>query len=147
MKTDTVIIERTFTAPADSVWKAITDLDRMKKWYFDTLKSFKPEAGFQTQFNVRYNDKDYVHIWTVTEVVPGKKISYDWRYGGYPGNSSVTFELFTDPDGKTTRLVLTHSGLATFLPDRYPELAQEEFARGWESIVGSSLKEFLETNH
>ena len=29
------VIERTFNAPVAAVWKAITDKDEMKKWYFD----------------------------------------------------------------------------------------------------------------
>jgi len=55
------------------VWKAITDKDQMKQWYFDTIDDFKPEVGFQTQFKVRNGNKDYLHIWKVTEVETGKK--------------------------------------------------------------------------
>ena len=41
---DTVVIERTFNAPVDQVWKALTDVDEMRQWYFD-LKEFKPDVG------------------------------------------------------------------------------------------------------
>ena len=58
----------------------------MKQWYFSALDDFKPE-GIQTQFNVRNGNKDYLHIWKVAEVKPGKRISYEWNFGGYPGNS------------------------------------------------------------
>jgi len=142
MKNESVIIERTFNAPADKVWKAITDKDQMKQWYFNTLDDFKPEVGFQTQFNVRNGNKDYLHIWKVTEVKPGKRISYEWKFGGYPGNSLVTFELF--PAGEKTKLKLTHKGIETFLPDQNPALAKENFIEGWTSLIGSSLKNLVE---
>ena len=39
---EAVVIERTFDAPVVRVWKAITDVEAMRRWYFD-LKEFKPE--------------------------------------------------------------------------------------------------------
>ena len=38
---DAVIVERTLNAPVAQVWKALTDVDQMREWYFD-LKEFKP---------------------------------------------------------------------------------------------------------
>ncbi len=132
-----LVLERTFDAPADFVWKALTDLEQMKQWYFDTLPAFKPEVGFETQFNVRHNDKDYPHIWKVTEVVAGKKITYSWKYGGSPGESFVYFELFAE--GDQTRLKLTHSGLETFLRRKpITRLRAEVFRR----VVGPILWTF-----
>ena len=49
MKNKPVVKEITVNAPASKVWKAITDKDEMKKWYFD-LKEFKPEVGFEFSF-------------------------------------------------------------------------------------------------
>ena len=57
------------------------------------------------------------------------------------GNSFVTFELFVE--GSKTRLKLTHEGLDTF-PKSNPDLAKENFVEGWTSIIGTSLKKFLE---
>ncbi len=142
MKNEPVIIERTFNASVDKVWKAITDKAQMKQWYFKALDDFKPEVGFQTQFNVRNGGIDYLHIWKVTEVKPGRTISYEWTFGGYPGNSLVTFEL--SAAGKKTKVKLSHTGIETFLPDRNPALARENFLEGWTSLIGSSLKDFVE---
>ncbi|MBC8047360.1 MAG: SRPBCC domain-containing protein [Fimbriimonadaceae bacterium] len=134
-------IERTIDAPVEKVWKAITNKDDMKKWYFD-LKEFKPEAGFKFQFvgEGKDRDKEYVHICEVTEVVPQKKLTYSWRYEGYEGNSFVTFEL--SPDGNKTILKLTHAGLETF-PATIPDFARENFVEGWTSIIGESLTNFF----
>ncbi|MGA3067563.1 MAG: SRPBCC domain-containing protein [Tepidisphaeraceae bacterium] len=137
-----LIVERTFDAPMATVWRAISDFAEMKKWYFQPyLQSFEPVVGFQTQFNVQKDGKDYLHIWKVMSVTPGTKIAYSWKYGGFPGESLVTFELF--PDGNKTRLKLTHEGLETFLPEKNPQLARGNFNQGWTHIIGSALPEFL----
>ena len=49
MKAEPVINEVLLNAPVAKVWKAITDKDDMKQWYFD-LAEFKPEVGFEFQF-------------------------------------------------------------------------------------------------
>lgn len=137
-----VVVEKVFDASPEVVWKAITNRDQMKAWYFENLNSFKPEVGFQTQFNVRAGDKDYLHLWTVTAVVPGRKLAYAWKYAGYPGESLVTFELAAE--GERTRLTVTHEGLETFLPETHPGLARGNFVKGWTGLVGTSLAQFVE---
>ena len=138
-----IVIERTYDAPIEAVWKAITDLDQMKQWYMPALKSFEPEVGFETQFSIPQEGQDFNHLWKVTEVVPGRTISYTWRYEGYPGDSSVTFEL--TPGENKTKLRLTHKGLETFHPEKNPGLARGNFYQGWTSL-GTLLEQFLETN-
>jgi uncharacterized protein YndB with AHSA1/START domain len=123
------------------VWKAITDKNEMKNWYFE-LEEFRPEVGFEFQFYGGEKDKCYLHICNVTEVIPGKKLTYSWRYDGYAGNSFVTFEIF--PEGGKTRLKLTHEGLETFPGEEVPDLARHNFERGWNQIIGESLKNYLE---
>ena len=141
MKTEPFVIERTFNASIEKVWKAITDKDQMKQWYFD-IENFKPEVGFEFQFEGTNEEKTYLHLCKITEVVAGKKLTYSWRYDGYEGNSFVTFELFSE--GDKTRLKLTHEGLETF-PMNNPDFAKKNFVTGWTEIIGSSLKEFVES--
>ncbi len=139
---DIFVIQRTYTAPIEKVWKAITDVKDLRTWSFDMLDDFKPVVGFETRFDVKKGDNIYPHIWKVVEAVPGRKISFEWRYGGFPGNSVVTFELY--PAGEKTRLVLIHRGLKTFLPDRHPELSKGNFAEGWTALIGKNLRDFFE---
>jgi uncharacterized protein YndB with AHSA1/START domain len=139
METAPFVIERTYNAKPGRVWQAITDKDKMKEWYFD-LKEFKPEVGFEFEFSGGPPEKSYLHLCTVTEVIPGKKLTHSWRYDGYAGNSFVTWELFDE--GDKTRVKLTHTGLDTFPAE--PDFARENFAMGWTDIVGRSLKEYLE---
>lgn len=136
---DPIVIEQTYNAPAEKVWKAISDRDEMKKWYFD-LAEFKPEPGFEFNFEAGPPGKMYVHQCKVTEAEPPKKLTYSWRYEGYTGNSFVTWEL--TGEGDKTRLRLTHKGLDTF--PAVPELAKHNFVEGWTQILGTSLKEYLE---
>ncbi|MBA4058247.1 MAG: SRPBCC domain-containing protein [Marivirga sp.] len=134
------VIEWTYKAPLQRVWKALTDRTEMKQWYFD-LPEFKPQVGFEFTFMGGTENNQYKHICKITEVIPEKKIAYSWVYDGYAGYSVVTFELFDE--GNETRLKLTHDGLESFPPSN-PDLAKERFAEGWTEIIGTSLKEFLE---
>jgi uncharacterized protein YndB with AHSA1/START domain len=136
---EAVVIERTFAAPATQVWKALTDVEEMRRWYFD-LKEFKPEVGFEFEFIVEHEGMKYHHLCKITEVIPQKRLAHTWRYKGHEGDSLVTFELFAD--GDKTRLKLTHEGLETF--PKTPSFARKNFMEGWTQIIGSSLKEFVE---
>jgi uncharacterized protein YndB with AHSA1/START domain len=139
MNDELIIIEQSFDAPSDKVWKALTDNSQMKEWYFD-IDSFKPEVGFKFHFTAGDDKKKYLHLCEITEVIPGKKISYTWKYNDHEGNSLLSFELFDE--GDHTRLKLTHSGLETF--PNLPDFSLESFRKGWDYIIGISLKKFLE---
>ena len=139
MNNEPFVIERTYNAPIEKVWEALTNNDQMKQWYFQ-LADFKPEVGFEFEFWGGSEAKSYLHKCKVTQVIPGKKIAYTWRYDGYEGNSEVSFELFDE--GAQTRLKLTHTGLETFPKEK--DFAPESFAAGWTYITGTSLKEFVE---
>jgi uncharacterized protein YndB with AHSA1/START domain len=136
---DAVIVERTLNAPVAKLWRALTDVDQMRQWYFD-LKEFKPEVGFEFEFVVEHEGNRYHHLCRITEVIPEKKIAYNWRYKGEPGYSLVTFELFADSE--KTRVKVTHTGIETF--PKTPAYARKNFEAGWTSIIGTELKQFVE---
>ena len=136
---DSVIVERTLKAPVTRVWKALTDVDQMREWYFD-LKEFKPQVGFEFEFSVEHEGTTYHHLCRVTEVIPEKKIAYTWRYKSEPGDSLVTIELFAE--GDNTRLKLTHTGIESF--PKTPAYARKNFEQGWTAIIGTELKQFVE---
>jgi uncharacterized protein YndB with AHSA1/START domain len=142
MKDEPIVIERVYNAPTDVVWHALTDLEKMRQWYFPGLVEFEPEIGFETRFDVENDGKVYPHIWKITEVDPGRTISYEWKFGRYPGDSVVSFELFSENDG--TRIVLTHRGIESFRGDLHPDLAKHNFVDGWTYFIGTALKKFVE---
>lgn len=139
MKNEPLVIERVLDAPVALVWRALTDVDDMRHWYF-TLPKFEARVGFEFEFLAGKAETKYLHRCKVTEAIPEKRLAYSWRYEGYPGDSLVTFELFAE--GKKTRLRLTHTGLETF--SGTADFAKANFQRGWTSIFGS-LSAFLET--
>ena len=140
MKAEPIIIDRTYNASPEKVWKALTDREQMKKWYFD-IAEFKPEVGFEFRFTGGTPEKKYLHICKITEVVSGKKLAYSWRYDGVKGISSVTFEIVKE--GNQTRVRLTHKGIDSF-PEDDPNMKRESFLKGWTHIIGTALKAFVE---
>jgi len=138
MNSEPFVIERTYNASPERIWRAISDRDEMSKWYFN-LEEFRPEVGFEFRFWGGPEHKQYLHICEVTEAVANRKLTYSWRYDGYEGISYVTWELF--PEGDKTRLKLTHTGLETFPPE--PDFARSNFEAGWTYIIGESLVKYL----
>ena len=136
-----VNVEETFKVSAEAVWNAITVIDEMREWYFENIPAFEARVGFETQFMVTNEGREFPHMWKVTEVVPLKKISYDWRFAGYPGVGLVTFEL-TGQGGATT-LSLTNAVLEDF-PDDVPEFERDSCLAGWQYFIGQSLRGYLE---
>jgi uncharacterized protein YndB with AHSA1/START domain len=136
-----LIFERVLNAPVSKVWKALTDTQEMKQWYFD-LETFRAEKGFQFQFTGGPDAAhQYLHLCEVTEVIPEKLLTYSWRYEGYTGISFVCFEL-SEQAGKTL-LRLTHRGLESF-PGDNPDFAAHNFETGWNEILHVSLKNYVE---
>jgi len=136
-----VVVEQTYHTSIDAVWTAITEIDQMRQWYFENIPSFKPEVGFKTRFNVQSQGRDFLHIWQVTEVVPLKKIKYNWNYENYPGDSFVVFELFKEND--ETKLRLTAQVKESF-PEDIPEFSRKSCVEGWTFFIKKRLREYLE---
>ena len=143
MKTtdDPIIVEQTFNSSIESVWNSITEISQMRKWYFENIPAFKSEVGFETQFNVQSEERNFLHIWKVTEVQTMKMIKYSWEFEEYPGKSTATFEILKE--NNQTKLRLTIETLKDF-PDNIPEFKRESCIAGWEYFINGRLKEFLE---
>ncbi len=135
-----VVVEQSFNQSVETVWNALTQINLMKKWYFDNIPDFKPIVGFKTQFNVTSTTRDFLHYWKITEVIPMKKISYEWTFDGINGVGLVTFEL--SQENNATLLRLTSEGLETF-PEDIPEFTYESCLGGWNYFIKERLTEFL----
>ncbi|GAB4369257.1 MAG: hypothetical protein Kow0042_10890 [Calditrichia bacterium] len=141
-KTDKpVIVKQSYRPPLEVVWKAITELEEMRQWYFENLPSFKAEPGFKTRFLITHGGRKFTHIWEITEVVPLKRIAYRWRYEEYPGEGMVIFELFKE--NGVTRLRLTNQVTEDF-PGNVPEFTRESCVNGWVYFIQNRLKTYLE---
>ena len=134
-------ITQTINAPVQRIWKALTDREQMKRWYFD-IDKFRAEAGFVFSFEGGTETTQYTHLCTITDVQPNEKLSYTWRYVGYEGNTLVTF-LLQPVTPQQTLVTLTHSGIESFGHNN-PDFAKSNFEAGWHHIIKVALKEFAE---
>ena len=140
MKKENVLVERTFDVPVSKAWSAITDPAEMKKWYFD-IENFEAKVG--TKFDFMGGPADgtqYLHLCEITEVKENEKLAHTWRYDNYPGNSLVTWQLIDK--GEQTIVRLVHDDLQTLADE--PDFAKENFAEGWNHILHTNLKNYLE---
>ena len=135
-----IIVEQVFNRSAAVVWQAITNVDQMTQWFFKDIPDYIPKVGFKTQFNLQTPNRDFLHLWTITEVIPLQKIVCNWKYKDYAGDSYVTFELFESQD--QTKLVLTTTVTEDF-DDSIEEFKYESGLVGWNYFIKESLKYFL----
>lgn len=146
MEDNPIIITQVLNTSVDKVWSAITNREQMIQWYFEMIPAFEPVVGFETSFNVHTPDnKDYLHLWKVTEVIPKRKIVYTWKYGGYTGDSFVVWELTADGNNKTI-LHFSHYGQSSFSQEN-SDFARESCVKGWMFFIHERLKAFLEKNY
>jgi uncharacterized protein YndB with AHSA1/START domain len=130
---DTIRLERTLDAPADKVWRYLTDAELRSQWFMGGT-----DARANSEFEL-LNDHDNLS----DEDVP-----YPESYAPYKGkawhekvirfepphllettfqsgnNGTVRYELFAE--GEQTRLVLTHSGIVS-------GTGAQDFGSGWNS--------------
>ena len=135
-----VIIEETFDVHKQDVWLAITELGHMHQWFFPEIMQFRAVKGFMTRFVVDTGGRNFPHLWRIKEVIPLRKITYDWQYEGYEGASIVEFQLL-DEDGKT-KLRLTHTNTEEYAED-IPEFTRESCVNGWTYFIKERLKKYL----
>lgn len=141
MSTNPITVEESIHASPEQVWKALTNKDAMKQWYFD-LDAFKPEPGFEFQFTGQgLKGEQYLHLCKILEVIPQQKLKHSWTYKGFEGYSVVSFELFAE--GEKTNVRLTHEGVESFPADK-EDFARQNFVEGWTYIIKTALKNFLE---
>lgn len=141
MTDDPVQIECVYSVLVGELWEAMTLPERMRLWYFEALEDFRAEVGFVTRFEVSCEGRRFPHVWEVTEVVPGERLVYRWRYEGFAGDSAVSWELAEAAGG--TRLRFTHSVQEAFPADE-PLFSRESCEAGWRHLLLLNLKEHLE---
>ena len=98
------------------------------------------EDGLRGGFVVLHMGAWIQHAWKIIEAVPDKRIVYEWRYEGFPGDSVVTWEILETEQG--TKLTFTHSGGETF-PQDNPIFSRESCIAGWQYFLNQELPAFL----
>lgn len=138
-RNDKLVITRTFDAPIDMVWKALTEYELIKQWS-PFFTNFKAIVGFEDRFMLGPDpEHQYLHVCRVLEVEEDRKLAYSWAYDGYSGKSRVTFDLSGGP--RSTEVVFTHEITAPFPTDE-PSFAESNFIQGWTHTV-NALQQFV----
>ena len=137
-----VTVEQTFNCTPQKLWIAITDLDEMKKWFFENIPEFIPELGFKTQFMIENEGRQFLHLWEITDVTPKEKLTFNWKFKDYEGDSFVSFEL--SEKGSQTLLKLTVTVTEDF-PDTIPEFKRESCLGGWKYFINERLNNYLKS--
>ena len=147
---DAIRLERLLDAPAETVWRYLTEAELRRQWFMggsdaragsefellvdhDNLSDDEvpyPES-YAASKGVRFSEK-------VIRFEPPRLLETTFQGGK---NGTVTYELH--PEGERTRLVLTHSGIAS-------PVGAQDFGSGWNShltvlqerLAGRSVKNF-----
>lgn len=138
-----IIIKKIFAVSKEKLWSALTDIKEMKLWFFEILEDFKPEIGFTTKFLITNEGRNFTHIWKVTEVVPYQKITTNWTFTEYEGDSFVSFIIAEKDNGLELTL---HAEVTKSFPSDIPEFKRESGVGGWEYFINQRLSDYLNKN-
>jgi uncharacterized protein YndB with AHSA1/START domain len=94
-----VRFERTFPHTAAQVWAAITDPDRLAKWFPTTVEFDELRAGAPITFRFTDHPIDPM-TGSFREVTPPRRLSFTW------GDDLLSFDL-DERDGAACRLALS----------------------------------------
>jgi len=113
--TMTVQVSRRYEAPAERVFDAWLDADRMSRWMFgpairdeEVLRlSIDPHVGGTFSFLVRRQGTEIDHVGTYLEIDRPRRLAFTWGTAdALPDTSRVTIDIAADGGGCI--LTLTH---------------------------------------
>jgi len=90
-----VIATCVYETDAADLWDALTNAERLRRWFLPVSGDLKLGGHYQFSGNAGG---------TITECVPEKKIAVTWEFGGTVSWVTVTLT----PDGESTKLELEH---------------------------------------
>lgn len=147
---DTIRLERMLDAPAETVWRYLTEAELRSQWFMGGTDA---RAGGEFDLVVDHDKlsdevvpypESYAAfkgtVWSeqVIRFDPPQLLETTFQSGK---NGTVTYELFSE--GERTRLVLTHSGITS-------GTGAQDFGSGWNShltvleerLAGRSVRNF-----
>lgn len=114
-----LVINKRIQAPVEKVYGAWTDPEQIKQWFGPGEGMSVPEA----ETDVRPGGKYLIHLFdpdagsdhivsgAYEEVVPNKKLVFNWMWKDGVDRTQVTIELHPHGDNETM-LTLTHRGFS-----------------------------------
>ncbi|MFC6090023.1 SRPBCC domain-containing protein [Saccharothrix sp. BKS2] len=93
------VLRRTYDAPAEDVWDAITTPERLERWFLPVSGNLEHGGKFQLEGHAGGD---------IVECDRPRKLHLTWMAEGHPANE-IVLVLTADGDSRTT-LELEHSG-------------------------------------
>ena len=147
---DTIRLERILDAPVDTVWRYLTEGELRGQWFaggsdavgegaldltFDHDRLSTDDVPYPAEYASHKGSTNHERV---VRFEPKRVLAFTFGEGR---NGVATFELF--PDGETTRLVLTHSGIKS-------PTGSLDFGSGWtshlavlqEKLAGGGVPDF-----
>ena len=137
----TLQIKRTFTAPREKVFGALTQPEALKKWCAPSDEFSVPAAEVDLRVGGKYriamkapNGNLHVAIGTYREILSPRKLVFTWTWEGSDMPETLVTLEFHDR-GASTELVLTH--------ELFPNMEQrDKHNQGWAGCLGRLEKMF-----
>ncbi|MCB0496512.1 MAG: SRPBCC domain-containing protein [Cyclobacteriaceae bacterium] len=136
----TLTVSDIINAPVSSVWKALTDKEIVKKYFFGTELDTEWKVGKPIYFRGNWEGNTYEDKGTVLEYEEGKKLTYNYwsTMSGtedIPENyAKITYAV--EPNGQGTTLHIIQKGSKD-------EEAHEHSKESWAYII-NELKKIVE---
>ncbi|GHE23286.1 SRPBCC family protein [Sphingobacterium griseoflavum] len=136
-----ILVERTYAVTPDRVWEALTDRDKLAIWYVE-IPNFELNKGAEFNFYESKGSNRYHYRIKILDVKPNELLRYAWSHPAESeGLSVVTWHL--TPRGNATAVKVLHEGIENF-SDAGELLDRAKYEKGWNTILGTSLANFLE---
>ena len=126
--TKVMVAARTYDTDPDDLWDALTNAERIPRWFSPVTGDFRLGGRYQIQGNAEG---------TILRCEPAKLLDITWEFGG--GMSWVVVTL--SPDGEGTRLTLEHVMLARDMDgEHWRKYGPAAVGVGWDlSFLGLGL--------
>lgn len=136
-----ITVQFKINAPIEKVWKALTNKNEMKNWYFD-IPDFELEVGKQFNFYEPGDEKKYHHQGEILEIISHQKLKHSWSYPEF-SNEKTTVNWEIQPADGETIVTLIHENIDNF-KEFGENFSRESFTEGWNGIIGQGLRQYLE---
>ncbi|MEU3979401.1 SRPBCC family protein [Streptomyces sp. NPDC026672] len=124
----TVLLRRTYDAPAEDVWDACTDPERIGRWFLPVSGDLVLGGRYQLEGNAGGE---------VLECEPPRRLKISWEMGEQPGFSEVEVRL--TPEG-AERTVFELEHVAVVPPDFWDTYGPGAVGVGWDmTLLGLGL--------
>jgi uncharacterized protein YndB with AHSA1/START domain len=114
-----VIGTRVYDTDPDDLWDALTNRERLPRWFLPIEGDLRPGGRYQLKGNAGG---------TITRCDPPRALDVTWEFGG--GMSWVTVRLA--PEGRGTLLTLEHIVLASDTDEHWAKFGPGAVGIGWD---------------